>query len=265
MDRSKANIFAIANHKGGVGKTTTAAALASIFAEIGIDTLMIDLDPQCNLTDTFLTEEPKETAYDLFKTRVSPDPIMIREHLYLIPAHLDMSALDLMIGQQFERELILKDALDHLKGQWEMVIMDCPPALNTVTVNALAAATEVYVPIVPEIFPLKGLIRIQDICHMASSRLNPGIAISGIILTKYNPTAALYREVEQSLREDYPDILFNTKIRQNIRLAESPGHNQDIMTYAPNSNGAQDYACLAEEILQRLEAKQRGKTLTQTQ
>jgi chromosome partitioning protein len=256
MDRSKAHIFAIANHKGGVGKTTTAAALGSIFAEIGIDTLLIDLDPQCNLTDTFLSQEPEETAFDLFKTRVSPRPIRVREHLDIIPAHLDMSALDLIIGQQFERELILKDALDQLEGNWEMVIMDCPPALNTVTVNALATATEVYVPIVPEIFPLKGLIRIQDICHMVSSRINPGICITGIVLTKYNPTMALYREVEQSLKEDYPDVLFNTKIRQNIRLAESPGHNQDIMTYAPNSNGAQDYACLAEEILQRLEAKE---------
>lgn len=261
MDRGRTNIIAIANHKGGVGKTTTATALASIFAQIGIDTLVIDLDPQCNLTETFLKEEPERTAFDLFRSRVCPEPVRIREHLQLVPASLDMSALDVMLGQQMERELILADALDKLEGSWDMVLLDCPPALNTVTVNALAAANEVYVPVVPEIYPLKGLLRIENICRTASARLNPGIGITGIIITRYNPTATLYRQVESTLRENYGGILFETKIRQNVRLAESPGKNQDIMAYAPGSNGARDYLALAEEILQRLHAKARNSSM----
>lgn len=255
MDLSKANIIAMMNHKGGVGKTTTAAALGSIFAEIGIDTLLIDLDGQANLTDTFLDYEPERTTYDLFDKRTSPDPVKIREHLYLLPSHLDMSAVDMLICQKSERELILKDALEGLQGQWDIVIMDCPPSIGLVIMNALVVATEVFVPIVPEIFPLKGLLTIQKTCGMVAKRLNPGIGITGIMLTKYNPTMGLYQEVEQSLRESYPNELFKTKIRQNVRLAESPGHHQDIMTYAPTSNGAQDYACLAEEVLQRFDAK----------
>lgn len=250
----KTHVIAIANHKGGVGKTTTTATLAGIFAGVGIKVLMIDLDAQCNLTDTFISEVNGYTAYDLFRDRKVYGPAHVRENLDLIPASLDMSALDLMIGSQFEKERILSDVLDKMdiQGKYDIVLLDCPPSLGLITVNALVAATDVYVPIAPEVYPLKGLVKLEEICSMVSARLNPGIGITGIVVTMYNSTKNLFVQVDAKLRQIYGDKVFSTRIRENVKLAECPMHRKDIMTYAPASNGAEDYRRLAGEILNRL-------------
>lgn len=255
MMKMKTHIIALANHKGGVGKTTTAATLGSIFSNVGVRVLMVDLDAQCNLTDTFLETVDGNTVYEMFRDRKAYDPVRISENLHMIPANLDMSALDLMIGAQFEKERILSDALGRLvdRGGYDIVLLDCPPSLGLITVNALVAATEVYVPIAPEVYPLKGLVKLEEICGMVSERLNPGIGISGVIVAMYNPTKNLFVQVDAKLREIYGDKVFSTRIRENVKLAECPMQRMDIMSYAPGSNGAADYISLAKEILTRLE------------
>ena len=173
MDKTR--IIAVANHKGGVGKTTTVATLGSIFAKVGVRVLMVDLDAQCNLTDTFLSEVEGPTVYEVFKDRRDCRPTRIKDGLDILPASLDMSALDLSIGGQFEKERILSDVLEkmNISERYDLVLLDCPPSLGLVTVNALVAADEVYVPIAPEVYPLKGLVKLEEICSMVSARLNP--------------------------------------------------------------------------------------------
>lgn len=168
----KTRIIAVANHKGGVGKTTTVATLGSIFAKVGVRVLMVDLDAQCNLTDTFLKDVEGPTVYDVFKDRRNYEPIHITDGLDILPASLDMSALDLIIGGQFEKERILSDVLEKMEvsERYDIVLLDCPPSLGLVTVNAFVAADEVYVPIAPEVYPLKGLVKLEEICSMVSAR-----------------------------------------------------------------------------------------------
>lgn len=244
-------IIAVANHKGGVGKTTTVATLGSIFARVGVRVLMVDLDAQCNLTDTFLKESAGPTVYEVFRDRKSYEPTRIGERLDILPASLDMSALDLVIGGQFEKERILSDVLQKMNilERYYIVLLDCPPSLGLVTVNALVAADEVYVPLAPEVYQLKGLVKLEEICSMVSARLNPGVGISGVIVTMYN----LLVTVDAKLREIYGEKVFRTRIRENVKLAECPMHHTEILSYAPESNGAADYVSLAKEILSRLD------------
>lgn len=250
----KTHIIAFANHKGGVGKTTTTATLGCILSRVGIRTLVIDLDAQCNLTDTLISEVPEVSIYEMFRDRQAYEPLKAAENLDIVPANLDMSALDMMLATQFEKERILSDILSEMdiENKYDIVLLDCPPSLGIVTVNALVAATEVYVPIAPEIYPIRGLVKLEEICNMVSSRLNPGIGITGIIVTMYNPTKKLFVEVDRKLRDTYGDRVFDTRIRENVKLAEAPMQRKDIVTYAPESNGAADYSNLAKEILTRL-------------
>lgn len=256
MDKTR--IIAVANHKGGVGKTTTVATLGSIFAKVGVRVLMVDLDAQCNLTDTFLSEVEGPTVYEVFKDRRDYLPTRIKDGLDILPASLDMSALDLIIGGQFEKERILSDVLEkmNISERYDLVLLDCPPSLGLVTVNALVAADEVYVPIAPEVYPLKGLVKLEEICSMVSARLNPGICITGVIVTMFNPTKNLFVTVDEKLRGIYGDKVFWTRIRENVKLAECPMHRTEITSYAPESNGATDYVNLAKEILERLDGQQ---------
>ena len=220
MDKTR--IIAVANHKGGVGKTTTVATLGSIFAKVGVRVLMVDLDAQCNLTDTFLSEVEGPTVYEVFKDRRDYLPTRIKDGLDILPASLDMSALDLIIGGQFEKERILSDVLEkmNISERYDLVLLDCPPSLGLVTVNALVAADEVYVPIAPEVYPLKGLVKLEEICSMVSARLNPGIGITGVIVTMFNPTKNLFVTVDEKLRGIYGDKVFRTKIRENVKLCQ---------------------------------------------
>lgn len=250
----RTRIIAFANHKGGVGKTTTTATLGSIISRVGIRTLLVDLDAQCNLTDTFISDIPEFTVYEMFKDRRPYEPINVAENLDLIPANLDMSALDMMLGSQYEKERILADVFSQMKieDKYDIVLLDCPPSLGVVTVNALVAATDIYVPIAPEFYPVKGLMKLEEVCTMVGQRLNPGVGINGVIVTKYNPSKKLFVEVDKKLRDTYGERVFRTRIRENVKLAEAPMQKKDIVSYAPGSNGAVDYTNLAKEILTRL-------------
>lgn len=249
----KAKIVAIANHKGGVGKTTTAASVGSILARGGVRVLFVDLDSQCNLTDSFIIKNPGKTIFDMFMDRRGYKPSNIRENLDIIPGNIDMSVLDIRIGSFMEREKVLKDILTDIDvdRNYDLVILDCPPTLGLVIFNAFTAANEIFIPIVPEFYPTKGLVKMEDICSLVKQRLNPEISISGIILTKVNVSKGLHQDLVKSLQERYGDVVFNTVIRENVKLAECPIQKQDIIEYCDSCNGAIDYAQLAVEICRK--------------
>lgn len=252
---SKARIIAVANHKGGVGKTTTVATVGSIMAKVGIRVLMVDLDSQCNLTDTFVSEVHGNTIFSMMTDRRGYEPMHISENLDLIPGDIDMAALDLKISNEIEREKILKDVFKSLdvNSKYDIVLLDCPPSIALVIVNALTAADDIYVPIVPEYYPTAGLLKLESICDMVKSRLNKNIAIRGIILTKVKTVVNMHSELSDRLREKYGDCVFETVIRENSKLAECPINKMSIIKLAPKSNGAIDYTALVIEILNRPE------------
>lgn len=247
-------IIAIANQKGGVGKTTTVATLGSLLARQGKKVLMVDLDAQCNLTDSVMNAEPEKSVYDSFIGEKGDFTVQVRENLYLLPSSLDMSAMDLMIAGRLEREKILARILWELNGRnaYDIILLDCSPSLGIVTVNAIVASTDIYITTTAEFLPIKGLVKFSEICDTLAQGLNPGIRISGIIVTRYNTTKKLHVSVDAKLRETYGELVFKTRIRENIKLAECPMTFKDIITYAPESNGAKDYAALCEEIMDRI-------------
>lgn len=242
-----ARIIAVANHKGGVGKTTSVAALGSIFAEEGRRTLLVDLDAQANLTASFFAEEPGQTIYNAFKGEIALPVIPVRENLDLVASSLDMAAAELELTSRMSREYILRRLLKPLADGYEFVLLDCPPSLGLVTINALVAATELFIPLTAEALPSRGLAKLTNILQMVRENLNESIALSGIIITRWEPTK-LSKMVEQQLRATFGETIYKTKIRKNVAIAEAPLYAKDIISYAPDSNGAKDYRALADEI-----------------
>ena len=242
-----ARVIAVANHKGGVGKTTSVAALGSIFAEEGRRTLLVDLDAQANLTASFMAEEPEQTIYNAFKGEIPLPVIHVRENLDLIASSLDMAAAELELTSRMSREYILRRLLKPLADGYEFILLDCPPSLGLVTINAMVAATELFIPLTAEALPSRGLTKLTNILQMVRENLNESIALSGIIITRWEPTK-LSKMVEQQLRATFGETIYKTKIRKNVAIAEAPLYAKDIVTYSPDSNGARDYRALADEI-----------------
>lgn len=240
-------IIAIANHKGGVGKTTSVAALGSIFAAEGKKTLLIDMDAQANLTASLITEEPEETIYNALKGDVALPVIHVRENLDLVASSLDMAAAELELSGRMSREHILKRLLKPVADNYDFILIDCPPSLGLVTINAMVAANELFIPLTAEALPSRGLAKLTNILQMVRENLNENISLSGIIITRWESTR-LSKMVEQQLRTTFGETIYKTKIRKNVSIAEAPLYAKDIVTYAPDSNGAKDYIALAEEI-----------------
>jgi len=243
-------IIAVANHKGGVAKTSSVAAIGNILARSGKRVLLVDLDPQSNLTESLSQEEYERTIYEAMRERQELPVSHLKENLDLVPSSIDLAASEMELAGAIERESILADLLEELAGRYDYVLLDCPPSLGLLTLNALTAATEVYVPLTCEALPSRGLQKLLDIVKLVGKRLNKGLKMTGIIITLWNGTN-LNKQVEDQLREVFGDIVFKTRIRKNVAIAEAPFAFQSIIDYAPRSNGACDYNTLAEEILAR--------------
>lgn len=247
-------IIAIANHKGGVGKTTSVASIGAILSQMGKRTLLIDLDAQANLTTSLLPEEPERTIYPSIKNG-DPLPIVeVSDTLHLVPSSLDMAGVELEVSNRMSREFILKDLIEPIAKDYDYILLDCAPSLGIITLNALVAATELYIPLTAEALPSRGLTKLIDIVHNVQRRLNPSISISGVIITRWE-RSKLSQMVEEALRSSFGDAVFKTRIRKNISIAEAPLQAMDIVSYAPDSNGAKDYQALTREIIERTTTK----------
>lgn len=246
-------IISICNHKGGVGKTTTVASVGSALAKLGRSVLLVDLDAQANLTSSLLGYEPERTTYEALREREKLPVYRVGETgVSVAPASLDLAGFDIEASTALERERILSDVLADVEAHYEYILLDCPPSLGLLTLNALTASTDVIIPLTAEALPSKGLQKILDIIAMTQKRLNRGLRLSGILITRYEKSN-LSQSVEEALRARYGELVFDTKIRKNISLAEAPLAVQNILEYAPGSNGAKDYTALASEIVRRLE------------
>lgn len=243
--------IAFANHKGGVGKTTSVASLGAVIARMGFNVLLVDLDSQSNLTSSLLPGlEPERTIYEAMKERAALPIINISHGLDIVPSSLELAALEIEIAAQICREQILKDLLHKVEGNYDFALIDCPPSLGLLVVNAFAAANEVFIPLTAEALPSQGLSRLSEIINLVKKGLNPQLELNGIIITRWE-RSKLSESVEKALRENFGDRVFNSKIRKNISLAEAPLSGKTIIDYAPGSNGATDYTKLGEEILER--------------
>ena len=247
-----AKIISFANHKGGVGKTTTVASVAAFMARGGKRVLAVDLDAQSNLTSSLLGREADSSVYDALRTRGDLPVYEIGEGLHLVPSSLELAGIELELASAMSREYILKDLLDKVSADYDYILLDCPPALSLVTVNAFVASDHVIIPLTAEALPFKGLKMITDIMEMVKQRLNPDLKLSGILLTRW-AGRKLNKLVEESLRENYGDTVFRTRIRENIAVAEAPLAAQDVFSYSSRCNGARDYGDFAKELIQVLE------------
>ena len=243
-------IISIVNHKGGVGKTTSVSSLGVALARMGKRVLLVDLDAQGNLTDTLTKTPGDRSIYDSLRTLETLPVVNIREGLDLCPSSLDLVSMDLELADKKEREYRLSRLLQGL--DYEYILLDCPPSLGLLTINALTASTKVIIPLTPEALPAKGLGTLLDIIERTKETLNPGLSLGGILITRYN-RRKINRLVEETLRETFGDSVFKTKIRENVDISESPLQGMDIYSYSPNSIGAKDYESLAMEVVSKLE------------
>ena len=250
--------IAIANQKGGVGKTTTTANLGIGLAQAGRKVLLIDFDAQGSLTASlgYVPDELETTIANLMEKTMNERKIMPYEGILhhaegvdLIPANIELSGMEVTLVNTMSRELILKDYLHNVKKDYDYILIDCPPSLGIVTTNAFIAADEIIVPMTPELLPLKGM-RMLDAFVTTLQRVKPSLRLGGVFIARFNHRK-LNKVVEQAVKERYESITMNTRIRENIALAESAGSGKSIFEYDLNSNGAKDYLALTEEILSR--------------
>ncbi len=250
--------IAVTNQKGGVGKTTTTVNLGAALAHLGQRVLVCDFDPQCNLT-VHLDVDPASEApnlYDLLHGRASLSEVALateHERLWVAPAGVDLAGVELELANEVGRETILGRALDADAAQggesYDILLVDCPPSLGLLSLNALVACEEVLVPIQAEFFALQGLGKLLEVVGLVQQRLNPKLRISCLVSCRYDPSTNLSRAVIADVREHFGEILAETVIRRNVKLAEAPSHGKTIFAYAPDSRGAQDYLSLARELL----------------
>lgn len=240
--------IAIVNHKGGVGKTTTTVNLGAALARSGARVLCVDIDSQQNLTSSLMNEEEVSVSISDSLGNGAELPIIeVSERLLLIPSDLNLAGVEIdLIPRQRN---ILKSLLAPIAPKYDYILIDCPPSLGALTVNALVAADEIYLPLTGEALPLRGIVSLENVV-LKAKRFNPSLTISGVIIQRYN-NRRINNAVLDAIRAKYSDRLFNTKIRECIALAEAPAAHCSIYDYDPDSNGAKDYTALAAEVIQR--------------
>lgn len=254
-------VFAILNQKGGSGKTTTAANFGAALAGAGKRVLLVDADPQGHLSYSLgiAAHERPETLLEVLKGEMPIERAIIeRGGLAVIPANLNLSGADLVLGGQPGREYLLKSALGELGPGFDLVLIDCPPSLGLLALNALSAARWVVIPVQVEFLALQGVSVLLQTVELVRKRLNPALEIFGALALRYDHRKVLNREILAQIKAQFGERLFETVIRENIALAEAPARGKTIFEYAPGASGAADYLSLCAEFLTRLEGLKNG-------
>lgn len=249
-------IIAIANQKGGVGKTTTAINLSACLAEAGKKVLTMDLDPQGNMTSGLGVDknEVENTIYELMLDECSIKESMVDtvvEGMKVIPSNVNLAGAEIELLGIPEKEYILKNAVDYIKEDYDFIIIDCPPSLNMLTINAMTTADTVLVPIQCEYYALEGLSQLMHTIDLVQQRLNPHLKIDGVVFTMYDARTNLSNQVVENVRANLDTKIYNTLIPRNIRLAEAPSYGLPIHMYDTRSAGAESYRSLAKEVMER--------------
>ena len=249
-------IIAIANQKGGVGKTTTSINLAASIAEMGKRVLAIDLDPQGNMTSGLGVDknEVENTVYELMLDECSINESIqdtVVKGLRLIPSNVNLAGAEIELLGINDKEYILKTAVDYIRDDYDFIVIDCPPSLNMLTINALTAATSVLVPIQCEYYALEGLSQLIHTIDLVRDRLNKRLKMEGVVFTMYDARTNLSLQVVENVKENLNQNIYKTIIPRNVRLAEAPSYGQPITIYDPRSSGAESYRLLAEEVINR--------------
>lgn len=249
-------IISITNQKGGVGKTTTAINLAASLAECGKKILAVDMDPQGNMSSGLSIDknEVEYTTYDLLIGESDINSSIIRnvyDNLDVIPTNIDLSAVEMELMGVEDKTHILKKELDKVDSQYDYIIIDCPPSLNTLTLNALVASNSVIVPIQCEYYALEGLSQLMYTINLVTERLNPNLEIEGIVFTMYDARTNLSLQVVENVKDNLEFNIYKTIIPRNIKLAEAPSHGVPINIYDNKSVGAESYKLLAEEVINK--------------
>ncbi len=236
-------VISIANFKGGVSKTTSSVNIGACLANKRKKVLLIDLDPQYNLTQSLGVTETSKPIYGALKEEFSLEPIKVYKNLDIIPSSLDLIKAEIELSAKFKREEILNKLLEPIKDNYDFILIDCPPSLGVLTINAFVASDFIYVPIEAEFLALKGYTILTEAISWV------GLEIDKVFITKYDSRKILNRNVLESLKENLGSKVFKTVIRQNVSLAEAPTQGLDIFRYNKNSNGAKDYESLTKEII----------------
>lgn len=249
-------VIVVANQKGGVGKTTTAINLSACLAETGKKVLAIDMDPQGNMTSGLGVDKDatEKTAYELLLGEVKLEECLqksVVDNLDLLASNINLAAAEIELIGEEEKEFILQRGLEAVRDQYDYIIIDCPPSLNVLTINAMCAADTVLVPIQCEYYALEGLSQLIHTINLVQERLNPKLEIEGVVFTMYDARTNLSLQVVENVKSNLHQTIYKTIIPRNVRLAEAPSHGMPITLYDSKSAGAESYRLLAEEVIHR--------------
>jgi chromosome partitioning protein len=249
-------VVAVVNQKGGVGKTTTAINLAAAMAEVGHSALLVDLDPQANSTSGLGLDPARArlSSYHLLSGEATLEQVIQPtgvSGLALVPSHIDLAGAEIELAAMPERESLLRKALASTPPRAAIVLIDCPPSLGLLTLNALVAATSMLIPTQCEYFALEGLRHLMYTHQLVRSRLNPRLAIAGILMTQFDARTTLAWDVLETVRRSHPHHVLETLIPRNVRISEAPSHGKSVLEYDPTCRGAAAYRALAKELLER--------------